>query len=112
MQAALVRWLAGAGLVLALVIAIVILYQNNKALGLERDAADARAGRFEQALEAYRTQFAAQVKSLNAEKRAEIIRHENLLKTFNLIGDLTDEENGLVPDSSLRVIDSLYAPAE
>lgn len=108
MQAMLVKWLVGGALVLAMCLTIFFLKQENDKLTLERDAANGRAGRFETALTAYRTQFASQVKTLNAEKRAEIIRQENLLKTFNLIGDLNELENPAVPDASLRVIDGMY----
>lgn len=109
MQGLAMKWIAGLAGIAAMIVVIGFLYMQNKNLTLERDAADKRAGQYEAALTAYQTQFADQVKELNAEKRAEIIRQENLLRTFNLIGDINDEENIMVPDSSLTVIDSLYS---
>lgn len=65
-----------------------------------------RAGYFSDALNAYRGTFESQMESLNAEKRAEIQRHENFLKTLNLIGENAGNET--VPDSQILLLDSLY----
>lgn len=108
MQGIALRWILGLVGIAGLILALGFLTMRNQNLALERDAAEKAAGQYADALEAYRTNFAEQVKALNEEKRAEIMRQENLLRTLNLIGDLPDEKNPVVPDSSLRVIDSLY----
>lgn len=111
MSAVLIRWIVGAVLIAGVIGTIYVQHNTIARLETEKQAESDRADRFADALEAYRNQFASQVNSLNAERRAEIIRQENLLKTLNLIGNLHDAQNIPVPFDSLSIIRGMYGNA-
>jgi len=105
------RWVF-TGLALAgMALTIYILHQNNENMRLKLDAAELRASQYKKTLVAYQDQFADQVHALNSERRFEIVRQENLLKTLNLIGDIDEDSNTPVNPAALRIIDGMYSPA-
>lgn len=112
MSPMIAKWLIRIVAVIAALAAVYFAYQHVQNLKLKAVQADARSERYAAALQAYQTQFADQVKAMNAEKKAEILRQESLLKTFNLIGDLPDAENVPVPAGSAAIIGSMYDTAK
>lgn len=111
MQAALIRWGLGALGVLGLILTIYVMHLRMETLTLQRDRAQEAAAAYAQTLAAYQDQFAAQARALGSEKGREIARHENLLRTLNLIGDINENENTPVSGAALSVIDSMYGAA-
>jgi len=108
LQSALIRWAIGGLVILGLCATIYVFKLKNDSLTLERDNAKAAVAAYKATLTAYQDQYAAQARALNTERGREIARQEKLLKTLNLIGDIDETQNGLVPDSFLSVIGSLY----